>query len=93
MSFETITIYRDLPIKNGYVQIPPNDPISNSTVESDNVDAYYVGAGKDNNTQKVRLSLGSGKSTGSRHGQQEFLRLGGITPSTWYSEDPLPPMS
>lgn len=92
MSFETITIYRDLPIKNGYVQIPPNDPVNNSTMLSGLVDAYFAEAGKVNSTKTIRLSLGSGRHTGSSYGQQEFLRLAGINPNTWYTEDPLPPL-
>ena len=82
MSFETIVIYRDLPIKNGYVQIPPNSPRLNSMVQAD------VAAELTNN-QIVRLSSGSGKPTGSGHGQQEFLRLAGINPNSWYNVDPV----
>jgi len=82
MSFETIVIYRDLPIKNGYVQIPPNNPRLNSMVQAD------VAAELTNN-QIVRLSSGSGKPTGSGYGQQEFLRLVGINPNSWYTVDPV----
>ena len=83
MSFETITIYRDLPIKNGYVQVPPNRPIDKTRVTSNNSTNLAT------NSQIIRLSLGSGKCTGSDFGQQEFLRLPGINPNTWYSTDPV----
>jgi len=83
MSFETITIYRDLPIKNGYVQVPPNRPTDKTRVTSNNSTNLVT------NSQIIRLSLGSGKCTGSHFGQQEFLRLPGINPNTWYSTDPV----
>ena len=35
MSLQDITIYRDFPIKNGFVQIPPNEPLDNIRVDGD----------------------------------------------------------
>jgi len=83
MSFETITIYRDLPIKNGYVQIPPNNPSDNNRVDAE------TAIGLATNSEVTRLSLGSGQPTGSSHGQQQFLRLEGINPNSWYTTDPI----
>lgn len=77
MSFETITIHRDLPIIDGQIVKPPNNP----------VDFISVDAATDPNI--VRLSVGSGSQTGSKFGAQEFVRLTGITPDSWYATDPL----
>jgi len=87
MSFETIKIYRDLPVKSGFVQIPPNDPISNSRLTPEAVITLL------NNSRIVRLSIGSGKSTGSKCGQQEFVRLAGLHPNSWYDADPVAQLS
>lgn len=73
MSFETIVIYRDFPIKNGYVQLPPNYPYNNTQLTRE--EALSI-----DNSKIVRLSLGSGKPTGSKHGQQEFLRINTYQP-------------
>jgi len=83
MSFETITIYRDFPIKNGYVQIPPNKPLDNNRIDIDTAISLAT------NAEIVRLSLGSGQPSGSKFGQQQFLRLDGINPSSWYTTDPV----
>jgi hypothetical protein len=83
MSFEDIKIHRDFPIKNGFVQVPPNEPLDNIAVDGDNATGLVAGS------EVTRLSLGSGKPTGSKHGQQEFLRLPGISPNEWYSTDPV----
>ena len=83
MSFQDITIYRDLPIKNGFVQLPPNEPLDNIRVDGDTAPTTLAGS------EIVRLSLGSGKPTGSKHGQQQFLRLPGIKPDEWYATDPV----
>lgn len=83
MSFQDIRIYRDFPIKNGLVQIPSNEPLDNIHVDGDNAVGLVAGS------EVTRLSLGSGKPTGSKHGQQEFLRLPGIRPDEWYASDPV----
>ena len=83
MSFETISIYRDIPIVNGYAQIPPNRDQEKTHITGDAAETAIAGS------SIVRLSLGSGKPRGSKCGQQEFLRLPAITPSTWYATDPL----
>jgi hypothetical protein len=77
MSFEDITIYRDIPIIDDRVAKPPNNPVeynSIDTVSDPNI---------------VRLTIGSGKNTGSKFGAQEFIRLTGIAPDEWYATDPL----
>lgn len=83
MSLQDIRIYRDFPIQDGFVQIPPNEPLDNIRVDGDNATGLVAGS------EIVRLSLGSGKWTGSKHGQQEFLRLPGIRPDEWYATDPV----
>jgi len=77
MSFETITIYRDVPIIDGRVAKPPNNPVDYNTIASVS------------DPNIVRLSVGSGSQTGSKFGTQEFVRLTGITPDEWYATDPL----
>lgn len=83
MSFQDITIYRDLPIINGFIGIPPNKPLDNIRVVGDTAPTLLAGS------RVVGLSLGSGKTTGSKHGQQQFLRLPGIKPDEWYTTDPV----
>ncbi len=83
MSFESIQIFRDLPSIDNFVQIPPNKERDKTRVTLEN--AYILVAG----STIVRLSLGSGRQRGGRCGQQEFLRLPGITPNQWYATDPL----
>lgn len=83
MSMSEIQIFRDLPIIAGYVQVPPNrDQEKTKTTDEVALDAIAGSA-------IVRLSLGSGKQTGSKFGAQEFLRLPAITPQTWYTSDPV----
>lgn len=80
MSFETISIYRDLPIKNDFVQVPPNVERDNQRTESSN------GLTAITDGQIVGLTIGSGKSTGSKFGQQRMLRLPPIRPNEWYTQ-------
>jgi hypothetical protein len=75
-----IIIYRDMPIIDGRVTIPPDYPIR--TI------GYFDFPG----ATIIKLSLGSGHQTGSKFGAQEFVRLVGITPSEWYSSDPIQPL-
>lgn len=86
MSFETILIHRDYPIKNGYMQIPPNDPLLNSLIKaSERANPTAPVTLPVANSEIVRLSLGSGACTGSKYGQQQILRLSGINPNKWYN--------
>lgn len=87
MSFSSIRIHRDLPIINGYVQLPPcRDQEKTKKTTDEALDAL-------GSAQVVRLSLGSGQQQGGRHGQQEILRLPYITPNTWYASDPVETIS
>ena len=79
MSFETISIYRDLPIKNDFVQVPPNVERDNQRTDSS------TGLTTITDGEIVRLPSGSGKSTGSKFGQQTMLRLPPIRPDAWYT--------
>ena len=77
MSFEDITIYRTVPIIDDRVAKPPNNPVD------------YTSIGNVSDPNIIRLSIGSGKDTGSKFGNQEFIRLTGIAPDEWYATDPL----
>ena len=83
MSFLDITIFRDFPIIDGFVQIPPNKETDKTRVTEAEALASISGS------ETTRLSLGSGRPQGAKYGQQEFLRLPGITPNAWYTTDPV----
>ena len=53
MSFQDITIYRYLPIINGFIGIPPNKPLDNIRVVGDTAPTLLAGS------RVVGLSLGS----------------------------------
>jgi hypothetical protein len=83
MSLSSILIFRDLPIINGFVQLPPCRETEKTKITAE--DAIVLVA----DSKITRLSLGSGKLRGSKSGQQEFMRLPAITPNTWYNTDPV----
>lgn len=83
MSFETITIFRDMPIINGYVQVPYNKETDKTRVTSDEATSAIAGSVIN------RLSCGTGKQTGSKTGVQEFFRLPGLAPNDSYIIDPV----
>jgi len=83
MSFDSIRIHTDYPIINGFVQIPPNEPLDKIRTDDDTATGLVAGS------EIVRLSLGSGKQTGSKHGQQAFLRLPGLLAGEGYSSNPV----
>src|SRR5262245_3855859 len=86
MSYSEIYIYRDLPVINNYVQVPPNrESEKTSVLESDAEDALEVVFEVDV-PQTKSLSLGSGRQFGSKIGAQRFLRLPGINPDQWYRD-------
>ena len=78
----SISIYRDLPIINGYVQVPPVRATEQTKTTTTAALAAVSGS------EVTRLSLGSGRCRGSKSGQQEWLRLPAVTPNTWYATDP-----
>jgi hypothetical protein len=82
MSYETILIHRDIPVIDGFMATPPNEPLDNRTTDPE---TFISGT----NHEITRLSLGSGKQTGAKFGQQEWVRLAGIRPDEWYATDPL----
>ena len=73
MSFEDIRIHRDYAIINGFVQIPPNKPLDKISTLENSIEATALG-------ETTRLSLGSGKDTGSKFGSQAFVRAPGTQP-------------
>lgn len=87
MSLQDITIHRDFPIIDGFVQIPPNDETDKTRVTESEALSSIIGS------ETTRLSLGSGKPRGAKNGQQEFLRLPGLRPNEWYTTDPVDDVS
>jgi len=87
MSMSEILIYRSLPIVNGYVMIPPVLPEDKIRVST--VDALSLVVG----SEVANLSIGSGEYTGSKFGAQSFLRLPGVAADSWYSSNPIDPIS
>lgn len=83
MSMSTIRIYRQLPIINGFVIVPPCQENNKSSILGEDAADLISGSAV------VRLTGGSGRQRGSKCGQQEFLQLPPITPSTWYDTDPV----
>jgi len=79
MSFETIRIYRDIPVINGFLAMPPNHPGDNTSREVSDLPA---------DSELLHLS-GSGPQTGSKFGGQQFVRLTGVRPDESYVVDPL----
>ena len=79
MAASDITIYRDYPIVNGFVQVPPNLGSCKTNVP------YIDYINSIPGSAEVSLSLGSGRNRGSKYGKQHFVRLPGINPDTWYS--------
>lgn len=83
MALADIKIYRTWPVINGYVQVPHNKPADKTRVTVDEALSLVAGS------EASQLSLGSGKATGSKHGQQEFLRLPPVAADSWYSTNPV----
>lgn len=80
-----IYIYRDFPIINGFVQVPPNKegkiayPSNITVVKDDKARVTTAEAQAALTGESVtRLESGSGQQTGWNHGQQEWLRLPGL---------------
>lgn len=69
MSLETISIYRDFPVINGYVQVPPCLEKNKTKIKVETAQAAIAGS------VITFLSQGSGRQTGAGFGQQQFLRL------------------
>jgi hypothetical protein len=84
MSFKSIKIYRDIPVIDGFAQIPDNLEAEKESYEAPR-SGIAVGGAFDN----TELSLGSGDQTGSKFGAQRFIRLDPIQPDQWYDDDPL----
>lgn len=78
MARRDILIHRDLPVINGHVQTPNNKETDKTRVTTAEALAAVSGSAT------TRLSMGSGKHTGWKAGQQEWLRLPGLTPGDSY---------
>ena len=70
MSFETITIYRDYQIINGYVQLPPNMEKDKTTTTIS--DALVL---IPDSVEYLLNSVGSGNDTGSGFGRPSTIRF------------------
>ena len=70
MSFESIKIYRDYQIINGFVQVPPNLEKDRTTFTTSQVLSDIVGS------EIYELdSVGSGTNTGSGFGRTSTIRF------------------
>ena len=87
MSFQDIQIFRDFQVINDFVQIPDNKETDKTRVTPTEALSLISGS------EQKHLSLGSGRSRGSKSGQQSFIRLPGITPDQWYATDPVDDVS
>jgi len=83
MALTDIRIYRSWPVINGFVQVPHNKPADKTRVTVDEALSLIPGS------EAAQLSLGSGRATGSKHGQQEFLRLPPVNADGWYTTNPV----
>jgi hypothetical protein len=86
MSFQNIRIYRDIPVINNYLALPPN--------REEDKNQFYCAADCAAETQvlsagSTMVRLGSGNATGGKVGRQRWLRIASITPNTWYSSNPV----
>lgn len=73
MSFETITVHRDFPIINDYVQVQPNREGEKTTHM---VTAFLAAVA---NSVTTRLPPHTNRNTGRKFGGQEFIRVPGQT--------------
>jgi hypothetical protein len=73
MSFESITIHRDFQIINGFVQLEPNYEADRTMFSVADVLAAFPTA------FVVGMSQGSGRDTAAGFGQQQWVRIPGIT--------------
>ena len=74
MSLETIQIYRDFPIINGYVQLQPNRESDKTRYSVDSVLAAVT-----DSEQKQLPHPSTNPTTGSNFGAQAFVRVPGQT--------------
>jgi len=70
MSFETIKIYRDYQIINGFVQVPPNLEKDKNTTTISQALSDIAGS-----TEYKVTSMGSGPQTGSGFGVASTIRF------------------
>ena len=78
MSMQDITIYRDFPVMDGYVQVPP----TNQLVPVDQALDTIAGS------QDLVLDDGA-ETTGRGFGRQRIFRLPGVKPGAEFSPDPV----
>lgn len=81
MARRDISIHRDLPVINGFVQVPNNAETDKTRVTTAEALAAISGSAT------TRLSMGSGTQTGWKAGQQEWVRLPGLTPGESYTTE------
>ena len=81
MSFETIKIVRQLPVVNGFVQMPPNLESMRTALPLQGQFASPSNSPLDLGGKLVRLGGGTGghSTAGSRHGTQEFVETPGVS--------------
>jgi len=77
MSFETIKVYRQFPIINGFVQLPNNREADKTKHSVETVLSAVSGAAL------VRLNPDTMPNTGSKFGTQEFIEIEGLNGSNY----------
>lgn len=78
MSFETIRIHHDIPMIDGFLQIPPNLEKDKNAVSIDDVDNPTESPDVEVGYGTVIQLSGSGRQRGSRYGGQEIFRPEGV---------------
>lgn len=87
MSFETIEIYRSMPLKNNYVQVPTSRPvpgnvfITNAVTAANPLAVPQIPALYGSEI----ITLGINGSDNYLYGAQRLYRFGGINARAWYT--------
>jgi hypothetical protein len=82
---QDITIYRDLPVIAGHVQVPP----TNQRVPVEQALDTIAGATDVRVEGSVWGGMGASESTGRKFGRQRLFRLPGLKPGQQRTADPV----
>ncbi len=83
MSMQTIEIFQQWPVINGFVRVPPAKETDKTRVTVNEALVSIAGS------TEIELSAGSGYNTGGKQGSQHILRLPAIIPGNWYATNPV----
>ena len=86
MSYEDITIYRAVPLKNNYLQLPsrkstPNNLSQVTALNEAQTNPALIGS--------ALLDFNKGGSCSYLYGAQRIFQLPGVNARDWYSRDPV----